>query len=284
MDGILNILKPQGMTSMAAVSWVKRIFAERHVGHGGTLDPEACGVLPILVGKATRLMPFLLQKSKAYRAEVELGIATDTYDAQGKIISMSNSGAVTYEDVEKALANFRGPIWQIPPMYSAARWEGKRLYELARKGLDVERRPKLVHIFHLEVEGFNQPWLTLVVECSSGTYVRSLVSDLGRVLGCGATLINLIRTRYGPFLVEDAVPLSELVRDCFIYPPSSILDFDRVVVEREEEEAIRRGQCLTLENRESSYVQAYTQEGELLAILSLDKESELWHPDKVFVN
>jgi len=284
MDGILNILKPQGMTSMAAVSWVKRVFVERHVGHGGTLDPEACGVLPILVGKATRLMPFLLQKSKAYRAEVELGIATDTYDAQGKIISVSNSGAVTYEDVEKALANFRGPIWQIPPMYSAARWEGKRLYELARKGLDVERRPKLVHIFHLEVEGFNQPWLTLVVECSSGTYVRSLVSDLGRVLGCGATLINLIRTRYGPFLVEDAVPLSELVRDCFIYPPSSILDFERVVVERKEEEAIRRGQCLTLESRESSYVQAYTQEGDLLAILSLDKESELWHPDKVFVN
>ncbi len=284
MDGILNVLKPQGMTSMAVVSQVKRIFGERHVGHGGTLDPKACGVLPILVGKATRLMPFLLQKSKAYRAEVELGMATDTYDVEGKIISMSNSEAVTYEEVGKALANFRGPIWQIPPMYSAARWEGKRLYELARKGLDVERRPKLVHIFHLEVEGFNQPWLTLVVECSSGTYIRSLVSDLGRVLGCGATLINLIRTRYGSFLVEDAVPLSKLVRDCFIYPPSSILDFDRVVVEREEEEAIRRGQCLMLEDRGSSYVQAYTQEGDLLAILSLDKERELWHPDKVFVN
>jgi tRNA pseudouridine55 synthase len=156
------------------------------------------------------------------------------------------------------------------------------LYELARKGLDVDRKPRLVHIFRLEVESFDLPRFTLMVECSSGTYIRSLVHDLGRAMGCGATLVNLTRTRYGPFLLEDAIPLSELTQDCFIYPPCSILDFERVVVDAEGEKVIRRGQCLMLEGKKGSYIQAYTEEGDLLAILSLDKEKNLWHPDKVF--
>ena len=210
MDGILNINKPQGKTSFSIVALVRRLSREKHVGHAGTLDPAATGVLPICLGRGTRLIEFLVDTTKTYHARVELGAVTDTYDGSGQIISQADTSRIKRQQLESALASFRGSIQQTPPMYSAVKHHGQPLYKLARAGIEVDRKSRTAIIHRLELISWKPPVATLEVECSKGTYIRSLAHDLGQSLGCGAHLKSLVRTRCGLFDIKDAVPVSKL--------------------------------------------------------------------------
>lgn len=211
MEGILVVDKAAGMTSHDVVGRVRRIFSERRVGHGGTLDPMATGVLPLFVGRATRAVEFAAGADKEYVATMRTGLTTDTQDLTGTVLSRT-PGHVTGARVEALLPEFTGALQQVPPMYSAVKQGGKKLYELARQGITVERRPRQIEIHSLTLLSAREEEgeFTLKVVCSKGTYVRTLVHDLGAALGCGAALSALRRTRAGRFTLEEAVTLEEL--------------------------------------------------------------------------
>jgi tRNA pseudouridine55 synthase len=211
MHGVLNFLKPPGMTSHDAVAFVRRTFNTKRVGHTGTLDPAAAGVLPICIGQATRLVEYLQAGRKTYIAEITFGIETDTLDATGEVVSTSDASHVHLENLRATLDQFRGTISQMPPMYSAIKRDGKKLYELAREGVDeaeLDIQPRQVEIYSLVVpRDFASSTRTramLRIECGSGTYIRSLVRDIGRALGCGATMSFLVRTQNGAFSIDEA--------------------------------------------------------------------------------
>ncbi len=208
--GALNINKPPGITSHDAVERVRKLLKTRKVGHTGTLDPAASGVLPVCVGKATRMSQYLLKADKEYHLIAKLGETTDTQDAGGQLLTTKSWQGITREDVLRAISHFVGQIEQIPPMYSACKHNGKRLYQLAREGRWVERKPRRVTIHHLELISINMPLITLKASCSKGTYMRTLCADLGEELGCGAHLYELVRTRCGQFTIEEAISLAEL--------------------------------------------------------------------------
>jgi tRNA pseudouridine55 synthase len=210
MDGILNINKPWGKTSFSIVSLVRRLSGERRVGHAGTLDPAATGVLPVCLGQGTRVVEYLVASPKAYRAEIELGVATDTHDATGTIVSRGDPSKVTKKKLLSALESFRGLIEQTPPMYSAVKHEGKPLYELARSGIQVPRKSRKRWVYRLELLDWHSPVATIEVECGKGTYIRSLADDLGQLLGCGASLKSLTRLRCGIFTIEEAITIARL--------------------------------------------------------------------------
>lgn len=212
MDGILNINKPVDMTSHDVVKCIRKLINQRKVGHAGTLDPQAEGVLIILVGKATKLSEKLKTNSKEYIASMSLGINTSTQDASGKIIEQKTDFEIKKDDIEKALISFKGRISQIPPMFSALHYKGKRLYELARQGKEVIRKPRKVTIFEIKLLEFIPPdKVTFKVSCSSGTYIRTLCADIGKTLGVGGHLTSLSRIRSGRFKIEDSTNLSELM-------------------------------------------------------------------------
>ncbi|MBR4458041.1 MAG: tRNA pseudouridine(55) synthase TruB [Clostridia bacterium] len=209
MNGFLNILKPPGMTSAAVVGAVKRLTGEKRVGHAGTLDPEAAGVLPVMIGQATRLFDFLADKEKTYVAECAFGLATDTQDAQGTVTA--ESGAVpTAEQVAAAARALTGDIQQRPGAYSAVKRDGKRLYELARAGIEAEAPLRTVHIERIDLHGRTDRggWM-MTVDCGRGTYIRSLCEDMGKLCGCPAHMRFLLRTRSGAFSLDTAMPLEE---------------------------------------------------------------------------
>jgi len=213
-DGIINLNKPRGPTSHDVVDRVRALTGIRRVGHAGTLDPLATGVLLVCVGRATRVAEYLMAGQKAYRARVHLGITTDTYDAEGRVVAEAPVEA-NRAQVEAALAQFRGTITQVPPMYSAVKHKGTPLHRLARRGVGVERLPikaRQVKIFRLELTAWEPPQCTLAVTCSPGTYVRALAHDLGQALGCGAHVAGLTRLASGDFRLEDAVTLEELAQ------------------------------------------------------------------------
>lgn len=209
-EGILIVDKPMGMTSHDVVARVRRKFHLRRVGHAGTLDPMATGVLVILLGKATKLFPQFEGFDKAYRATLVLGMQTTTADIQGKVIQQAAYEHLGRAQVEKVLTKFVGEILQTPPMVSAIKFKGKRLYELARKGIVVERQPRLIKINRLELVHFDPPRVTIYIECSKGTYVRQLAEDIGKELGSLACVSEIERTKVGPFGIDDAVPLDDL--------------------------------------------------------------------------
>jgi tRNA pseudouridine55 synthase len=212
LSGVLNIDKPGGMTSHDVVDVVRRLLKIRRVGHTGTLDPRATGVLPICVGRATRIAQFLTQADKEYLMTLRLGITTDTLDADGRVVSQIDEIAVDRETLETVLQRFVGEIQQIPPLFSAKKHRGERLYRLARRGETVERRPITVKIHALSLLAFEPPFVRLQVSCSKGTYARALCDDIGRALGCGGHLYALTRIRSGRFLIEDALTLEALER------------------------------------------------------------------------
>jgi tRNA pseudouridine55 synthase len=214
LDGILNLDKPKGPTSHDIIDHVRGLTGIRRVGHAGTLDPMATGVLLVCVGKATRVSEYLMAGQKVYRARVRLGITTNTYDAEGQVAPSASVDPVEISraEVETALARFRGAIEQVPPMYSALKLKGKSLHELARQGIEVKREPRRVEIPRLELTEWEPPECTLEVTCSPGTYVRALAHDLGQVLGCGAHLTGLVRLASGGFRLEDAVTLDALTQ------------------------------------------------------------------------
>ena len=213
------------MTSHDVVMRVRRILGVKKVGHTGTLDPMATGLLPLCIGGATKIARFLEGGEKEYRATVKFGVETDSYDAEGKVVAESDTSGVSEEMVLEALTQFKGKIQQIPPMYSAVKIGGTPLYKLARKGITVEREPKEVEISAIDVEEFTMPLLTMKITCSKGTYIRTLCHDLGSVVGCGAHLVALRRTRSGYFSIQDAITLdadkSEMIEN--IVPPKGVI-------------------------------------------------------------
>lgn len=214
MDGILNVLKPPGMTSYDVVAFCRKILKTKKIGHGGTLDPAASGVLPIFVGKATKSIQFFEDTDKEYIAEIKLGVATDTGDAEGRILSIKKV-KVNVDEIKKVFAKFIGKVQQIPPMYSAVHFKGKRLYELAREGIVVERKPRIIEIKSLELLRLKDHRVSFKIICSKGTYIRALCEDMGQKLGCGAYLSCLVRTRSGPFSIEDSCTIEDVMQRGF---------------------------------------------------------------------
>jgi tRNA pseudouridine55 synthase len=210
MNGFIVIDKPEGITSHDVVHSVRRILGIKKAGHTGTLDPFATGVLPVALGEATKAIPFLDETMKEYMAEMHLGITTDTQDRMGRITSERSYAHITEDSINETLSRFVGTIKQVPPMFSALKRSGVPLYKLARQGLDIPREPREIKIFSLTVEEMNLPRIHFMVRCSRGTYVRTLASDFGDMLGCGAHLSSLRRTASGIFTVNEAIPLKEL--------------------------------------------------------------------------
>lgn len=249
MDGVINVHKPAGMTSSDVVVWLRKRLNTRKVGHTGTLDPEVNGVLPICVGRATRLAEYLTEQGKSYRGEITFGIVTDTQDAEGKILR-SEKPNVKPADFLDVLPQFLGPIQQIPPMYSAVRHQGKHLYDLARQGIEVERVSRMIKIYRLEVLSWQEgeyPKAVLEVDCSKGTYIRTLCHDLGEALGCGAHMSKLVRLRSGPFRLEESWTLEKITEaieqgsDHFLIPVNRVLDLPAIELTPERAEAFRHG-------------------------------------------
>ncbi len=212
MNGVLNINKPKGITSFTAVSRVKYILEAKKAGHTGTLDPDARGVLPVCIGKATKIAQFLMISSKVYIARMKLGIRTDTQDSSGKVIEQRKVHKVDEHEIINIFSKYIGEIEQIPPMYSAMRFQGKRLYTLARKGITVERKPKKVRIDFIRLIDIKDDLVTFEARTSPGTYIRTLCDSIGEDLGCGAHLFELERIRVGIFKIEDSVSLEDLSR------------------------------------------------------------------------
>ena len=211
-DGVLLVDKPAGLTSHDVVDRVRRHFGFKKVGHCGTLDPAATGLLILVLERATKLQDRLMSDDKAYEGTMLLGISTDSQDADGQIIAEKPVPSLTAEDIESVFARFRGDLQQVPPMVSAVKHQGTPLYKLARQGKTVEREPRLVHIYDLRVLGLELPRIRLRVVCTKGTYVRTLCSDMGDALGCGAHLLELRRTRSGTFDVKNAYPLDAILQ------------------------------------------------------------------------
>jgi tRNA pseudouridine55 synthase len=209
MDGIINVYKEKGFTSHDVVAKMRGILRMKKIGHTGTLDPDAEGVLPVCLGKGTKLCDMLTDRTKTYQAVMLLGRETDTQDTSGQTLA-EYPVDVTPEQVEEAVMSFFGPYMQIPPMYSALKVNGKKLYELARAGKEVERQPRPVEILEIRVDRIELPRVTMTVTCSKGTYIRTLCYDIGRKLGCGACMEHLLRTRVDRFRVEDSLTLSQI--------------------------------------------------------------------------
>ena len=266
-NGILIIDKPGDWTSHDVVAKLRGLLHERRIGHAGTLDPMATGVLPVFVGRATRAVEFAAEREKEYLATLRLGTVTDTQDITGTILSTQPITA-TREAVEEALAGFRGDIQQVPPMYSAIKREGKKLYELARRGQEVERTPRPITIHELELLDQPSPTdFTLRVLCSKGTYVRTLCHDIGQALGCGGTLAALRRTRSAGFSLNEAVTLEQVaqaVDSYFAGHPILLLK------EGAAEKRLRNGSPLSLDGRDGTY-RVYSSRQEFLALARLER-------------
>jgi tRNA pseudouridine55 synthase len=212
MDGVINIYKPIGMSSFDVVAKIRKLSKSKKVGHTGTLDPEASGVLPICIGKATKIVDYIMSETKVYVAEMKLGIVTDSYDREGKILE-NNLVNVSETQIKEAVCSFIGQIEQVPPMYSALKVNGQRLYELARKGIEIERKSRLINIYDIKILSINLPSVIMEVTCSKGTYIRSLCYDIGKKLNCGAAMWNLERSATGSFIKEESIALDKLNSD-----------------------------------------------------------------------
>ncbi|MCL4458697.1 MAG: tRNA pseudouridine(55) synthase TruB [Chloroflexi bacterium] len=298
MDGIFNINKPAGLTSFDAVAAVRRFSGQRRVGHAGTLDPLAEGVLLICLGKATRVVEYLARARKIYCAEIYLGVSTDTFDALGRVVAVCEV-EVGQDEVEKVLRSLVGKRCQVPPMYSAIKRGGVPLYKLARAGKEVEREPREVEIYAIRLINWQRPLLRIALECSKGTYVRSIAQEIGERLGCGAHLSHLSRLAVGHFTIDDSIPLADL-EDAFlqeywsslIYPlDEGLLDHDAVILSAESERVVKNGRPWGPKSGPSkghSYdeigpCRAYTASGEMIAVLEFDPRGQHWLSQKVFV-
>lgn len=244
MDGILNIYKPTGMTSFDVIRVIKRLSGMKKVGHTGTLDPLASGVLPICLGKATKIVDYIMSDFKIYKTELRLGITTDTYDREGKIQS-SRKVDSKEDEIISVINSFKGNILQVPPMYSALKLNGKRLYELARSGTIVQRKARPITIYDIEILNISIPFVSFKVKCSKGTYIRSLCYDIGDKLRCGATMWNLERVQSGKYHKKDAIKLEELnelnIGEYLISMGEALSDYDKIVVNEKTRKLLCNG-------------------------------------------
>lgn len=288
--GLLIVDKSVGPTSHRVVNLVRKGTGIRKVGHAGTLDPRASGVLVLCLGAATRLSEYLSTTNKRYTAVVRFGISTQTYDADGAVTAESMI-IPTLQEIEAALPSFRGSIQQVPPPYSAIKLQGKKAYELAREGQVPELEAREVVIHELELVSYEPPNLTLKIESSAGTYIRSLANDLGESLSTGAHLASLRRTKAGPFTIEEAVPLPELELsfdsgswEQYIRPAKEALpDLPEIPMKPEEEALIFNGQPVPAGIGSSGMARAIGTHGDLIAILEFIEDQGHWQPRKVFM-
>ena len=273
MNGIVIVDKPQGWTSQDVTARLRRVYATRRIGHGGTLDPMATGVLPVFVGRATRGVEFFEHAEKTYETLLLLGRTTDTQDVTGATLA-EKAVHLSPADIERVLPRFRGDILQVPPMYSALKVNGKKLYELARKGQEVERQPRPITVFELTNLGFDGTRLSLRVRCSKGTYIRTLCQDIGDALGCGGCMEALRRVRAGEYGIEDAVPLEQLLES--ETPERYLRGLDTmfahcpaVTLTPNQEKRCRNGNPFSSPLPQGTY-RAYSQSGEFLMLAKVE--------------
>ena len=273
MDGIVIVDKPRDWTSQDVTARLRRVFGTRRIGHGGTLDPMATGVLPVFVGRATRGVEFFEHAEKTYETVLRLGLATDTEDITGTVLT-EVPVSVTDEQVEGALDAFRGEIMQVPPMYSALKVNGQKLCDLARKGKTVERQPRPITIYELQLLERGENTLRLRVRCSKGTYIRTLCKDIGEALGCGGCMESLRRVSAGEYTIAEAVPLQELLDT--VEPETYLRGVDTmfrnypaVTLTANQEKRCRNGNTFSVKLPEGTY-RAYSQSGEFLMLAKVE--------------
>jgi tRNA pseudouridine55 synthase len=273
MNGIVIIDKPEGWTSQDVTARLRRVFNTRRIGHGGTLDPMATGVLPVFVDRATRGVEFFEHAEKIYEATLRLGLTTDTEDVTGQVLS-EQEVRISEQDFLNILPKFRGKIQQIPPMYSALKVNGQKLCDLARKGREVERQPREIEIFELECLEFSGNTVRLRVHCSKGTYIRTLCKDIGAALGCGGCMAALRRVQAGEYTIDQAVPLQTLL-DCenpgeYLRAVDTLFtQYPPVTLTANQEKRCRNGGSFTLPMADGTY-RAYAQNGEFLMLAQVE--------------
>lgn len=298
LSGILNVDKARGLSSHQVVNLVRKGSGVAKVGHAGTLDPLATGVLVVLLGQAVRVSEYVMELRKAYRSEIVLGVATTTYDAEGEVTSASPVN-VTEEQIREALGRFVGEIEQTPPPFSAAKVGGERAYRLARRGqtVTIASRPAMVH--RIELLRFEPPEIEIEVECGKGTYIRSIAHDLGIALGCGAHVSSLTRTRVGPFDIDSAIGVGNLESSLAdgtwtgaLQPTDlGLAHLPALTIQIEDEQDLRHGQGVEIEEpclapafplAPGLQVRGYAEDGSLIGIIKYDAEANCWRPRKVF--
>lgn len=295
ISGVLVVDKPVGMTSHDVVNAIRLGTGIRRAGHTGTLDPRASGVLVILVGPAVRLSEYVSASDKRYQAIIRLGASTDTFDADGRFTrQVSPAVNVTESQFEETLKQFVGEIEQTPPPYSAVKVRGRRAYDMARRGEQVELAPRKINVYHLEVLEWAPPEVVVDVHCSSGTYVRSLANDMGNALGCGAYLVGLRRTKSGRFSLRDATPLRKLQEAFragnwyqYLIPAAEALgDWPAVELDPDRVEDVKHGHRIPANPADkpgiNNLVRGVSMAGELVALMELDSTTSEWQPKKVF--
>jgi tRNA pseudouridine55 synthase len=288
--GLLIVDKPIGPTSHRVVSIVRQGTGIRKVGHAGTLDPRASGVLVLCLGAATRLSEYLTTEAKRYEAVIRFGSSSETYDGEGPLVHITEAAPLE-EDIRDALGHFRGEIEQVPPPYSAIKVQGKKAYELARKGEEVELESRMVTIYELILVDYRPPDLVLEIECSAGTYIRSIANELGERLMTGAHLANLRRTKAGVFSLEDSVPLHALEmaidagtwRDYRRPAADALPDLPMVRIEGAHLSDVLNGRRIPAENISTGMARGMGPDGDLVALLESVEEGKSWHPRKVFI-
>ena len=273
MNGIVIVAKPQGWTSQDVTARLRRVYNTRRIGHGGTLDPMATGVLPVFVDRATRGVEFFDHAETPYETVLRLGLTTDTEDISGTVLTEWDA-FVTGEQLEEVLAKFRGEILQVPPMYSALKINGQKLVDLARKGKTVERQPRPITIHELTLLGMEADGIRLRVRCSKGTYIRTLCKDIGEALGCGGCMAALRRVQAGEYTIEESVPLQELLDsdhpETYLRPVDSMFrQHPAVTLTEKQEKRCRNGNSFTLGIADGIY-RAYSQTGEFLMLAKVE--------------
>ncbi len=290
ISGVLVVDKPVGLTSHEVVQIIRRGTYIRRAGHTGTLDPRASGVLVVLLGPAVRLSEYVSASDKRYQAVILLGKTTDTYDADGRVLTTNPVDNITEAQFEETLQQFVGEIEQVPPPYSAIKIKGRKAYEMAREGEEFDLQPRKINVYSLELLEWAPPEAVVDVYCSSGTYIRSLANDLGKMLGCGAHLVGLRRTKSGRFTLRDAVPLRKL-RESFddgswyqyVIPAAEALsDWPSIELTEANVDAIRHGHRVPGEAGVGKMARGISLDGELVALLEFDPASNEWQPKKVF--
>jgi tRNA pseudouridine55 synthase len=290
VSGVLVVDKPIGLTSHDIVQIIRRGTGIRRAGHTGTLDPRASGVLVVLLGPAVRLSEYVSASDKRYQATIHLGSSTDTYDAEGTITNSSPADHINEDEFNEILETFVGEMEQVPPPYSAVKVKGRKAYEIAREGEEIELAPRIVNVYSLEILEWAPPEVVVDVYCSSGTYVRSLANDLGKALGTGAHLIGLRRTKSGRFTLRDAVPMRRL-QDAFeagnwyrflIPAAEALADWPAVELDADQVDLIRHGHRVPCEVGQKGLARGVSEQGDLVALLEADEVTSEWQPKKVF--
>ena len=294
MDGVIVIRKKKGFTSHDVVAKLRGILHMKKIGHTGTLDPDAEGVLPVALGKATRLVDMITDKEKTYEAVMRLGVVTDTQDMSGTVLSQTTELSVTEEELCTVVSSFVGDYMQVPPMYSALKVNGKKLYELAREGKTVERKPRPVHFYEIEILDISFPLVHFRVTCSKGTYIRTLCHDIGEKLGCGAAMESLLRTKVGRFTLDDAITLAqteEAVQEGTI--ESKILGIEEILAEyprvcctKEGDRLLANGnplvQALVDAQEKKGWIRMCSSEGSFSGVYQWDEKRNRYFPVKMF--